>query len=63
MKLFQKLFKRNKKQEEKQQECWYNNAHEQKRPRWLPPDAEGGALSSPNSVYYTESQRAENAQR
>lgn len=62
MKFFQKLFGRKKKEEKKQQECWYNNAHEQKRPRWVEPQVEGGALASPNGVYYAESQKAESAQ-
>ncbi len=61
MKFFQKLFKRSKKEKKQENECWYNNAHEQKKPRWVAP-MEGGAMASPNGVYYTESQKAENAQ-
>lgn len=50
MNIFQKLFgksKKNKKNSKKQDECWYNNAHEKKRRRWNTPNDGGwynGAL-------------------
>ena len=63
MGFWKKLFGK-KKEEKKEEECWYNNTQDKKRPRWIPPE-NGGEFSGPsaNTVYYTESQKAENAQR
>lgn len=63
MGIFKKLFKRKKKEEKKQAECWYNNAHEQPMDKWdLPTDP--GSLSSPNSgLYSTAMQAAKNQNR
>ena len=63
MKFFQKIFRRKAKDNKRENESWYNNAHEQKQPRWMPPEAEGGAMSSPNGAYYTESKKSTHAQR
>jgi len=59
MGILKRLFskKKDKEEEKKQQECWYNNAHEQKRELVILE----GAGPSPNKIYYTTSQAAENA--
>ncbi len=54
MGIFKKLFKRKKKEEKKQAECWYNNAHEQPQDKWVEP-VEGGPCS-PNSGLYADAQ-------
>lgn len=64
MKLFQTLFgKRKKKKKEEEPQCWYNNFHEQKSDRWVPPTIEGGALcSSPNQGDFTAAQQISDQQ-
>ena len=52
-----KLFNKEKKKEEKQEECWYNNYHERTKTEWVPAE-EGGALSSENSYLYVTAQQA-----
>ena len=44
--IFKRLFK-NKKEKTKEPECWYNNAHEQKKRRWNAPD-DGATGFTPN---------------
>ncbi len=56
MGIFKKLFKRKEKEEKKQAECWYNNAHEQPMDKWVLPE-DPGALSSPNFGLYADAQR------
>ena len=60
MNIFKRLFKRKKtkvKKSEKNQECWYNNAHEDPSSKLGIP-MEGAALSSPNQVYMGLSKRS-----
>jgi hypothetical protein len=57
MKLFKRLFKRKKKEEVKQEECWYNNVHElEQKPgqEYI----EGAALCGENQHFYSSTQQA-----
>ncbi len=53
MNVFKKLFHKLKKKKKAENECWYNNAHEQKKSRWVPPIEGGVAGGSPNQFDYT----------
>ena len=55
--LLKKLFKREKKEEEPQQECWYNNAHELPAVKWVPPE-EGVGPKNDNTMWYSTAQQA-----
>ena len=56
--ILKKLFRKFKREEKKEPECWYNNFHEQKKSRWNVPVPDEGALSSDNSFYYSTAQQA-----
>ena len=57
MKLFKRLFKRNKKEEVKQEEYWYNNVHElEQKPEQE--YIEGAALCGENQHFYSSAQQA-----
>ena len=56
MGVLKKIFRKREKEDKKENECWYNNYHEQKKESWVEPIE--GACCSPNSVYYTVSQQA-----
>lgn len=58
MRILKKFYKKPKEEDQKKQECWYNNYHEQEHSKWVEPEAEGGALSSPNQMYYATAQQA-----
>ena len=58
MSIFKKFGKKPQEGTEKKQECWYNNYHEQEHSKWVEPEVEGGALSSPNQMYYATAQQA-----
>ncbi len=58
MRILKKCYKKSKEEDKKQQECWYNNYHEQEKSKWVEPEIEGGALSSPNQMYYSTAQQA-----
>ena len=60
MNIFKKIFsKRKKETEEKpQEECWYNNAHELSKSKWVVPEADEGALAGENSYLYATAQQA-----
>ena len=57
--IFGRLFGGKKKSTAKAQggECWYNNAHEMPKDKWVEMP-EGGAFSSPDSYFYSTAQQA-----
>ena len=57
MKVIEKILGKKDKKEEKKEECWYNNAHELPKDKWVE-TPEGGAFSSPNSYFYSTAQQA-----
>lgn len=46
MNIFKKLFGRKNKRAKQEDECWYNNSHEKKRPRWNASWAQEGTYDS-----------------
>lgn len=57
MGIFKKLFKRKKKEEKKQSECWYNNAHELPADKWVVPENGVGPKNN-NTMWYSTAQHA-----
>ena len=57
MNIFKIIFGKQKKEEKKEAECWYNNHHEKEKGECVEP-IEGASLSSPNQVYYSTAQQA-----
>ena len=51
MNFFKKFINKFKRKEE-ERECWYNNAHENKKRVWVPPIEGGVAGGSPNQLDY-----------
>ena len=58
MGIFKKLFKRKKKEEKKQAECWYNNAHELPADKWVAPEENGVGPKNDNTMWYSTAQHA-----
>lgn len=52
MNIFKRIFNKLKKKDKKENESWYNNAHEQKKSGWVPPIEGGVAGGSPNQMDY-----------
>ena len=44
MHFFKKLFRKTKKQDKQENECWYNNFHEQKRSKFSTESADIGGV-------------------
>jgi len=55
MGIFKKIFNKSKKEEEKKEECWYNNAHEQGQ---IPSASPLEAPCSQNSYLYSTAKQA-----
>ena len=58
MKFLKKLFGKLKKDEKKENECWYNNAYESKKSGWGGMMTDPGSLSGENQMYYSTAQQA-----
>ena len=55
-KIYRKIFGEKQQVEEKEQECWYNNAHEDASSKLGVP-MEGAAFSDPDQVDFAATQR------
>lgn len=58
MNFFKKLFAKLKREGKKENECWYNNAHENEKDGWAEMMIDPGSLSAENQMYYVTAQQA-----
>ena len=56
MNIFKKILNKFKREKKKEEACWYNNFHEQKRSRWSEP-IEGEAFGSVYQMDFALSQQ------